>query len=136
LSEEELAPFFWREFLVSRVKRGFESEVRARLIDELRLSGELVSCATRAAEKRGLLQGVTTAGPGLEETGLSAEDLWRWYFVDHLGVPVPRDLCAYARERGTDASTLARAVIREYLYRERCRRRSEPSARSSVTEGD
>ena len=62
------------------------------------------------------------AHEGLSATDLAGggerdEALWRWYFQERLGKPVPADLAAYSKRFGFgDPGALLRAVLIERWY--------------------
>ncbi len=53
----------------------------------------------------------------LQETGLTEEELLRWYFESRPGRPVPADLTQYSRLAGFEnRDAFCRAVVREFCY--------------------
>jgi len=52
----------------------------------------------------------------LEDTQLTEEQLWVWYFSTRLGVSVPEPLDGYAQRHHMKRERLCRAVIREYCF--------------------
>lgn len=97
-----------------------EPELRRHLVDQLRAMGCYGRLHEQARAKRAAL-----AREGLDVASLSAggageaEALWRWYFTERLGQPVPDDLAAYAERFGfADVHALFRAVLLERWYRE------------------
>ncbi len=117
LSGDEAVAFFEREAALRNVATRDEATLFDHVIDHLRSSGALGSLLSRAAEKR---RDLTTRGleqGDAEDTGLSLEDLWKWYFVERLGRPVPADLVAFARTQHATLDELRYAAAREYLAR-------------------
>ncbi|WP_326522513.1 TfuA-like protein [Archangium lipolyticum] len=101
-------------------------ELERCLPDHLRVSGEYAALVARARDKLRVLGAHEPEGA---EPGMTEEALWRWYFVTHLGRPVPDDLEHYARTAGFgEVRSLRRAVRRELLY---ARRRMEEGPESS-----
>ncbi|MGK3967360.1 hypothetical protein WMF38_24705 [Sorangium sp. So ce118] len=93
----------------------YEPEVRRHLVDQLRAMGcygrlEEQARAKRAAMEREGLDALDLAGSGVDD----ADALWRWYFTERLGKPVPEDLETYAARLGfAGAGALFRAVLIE-----------------------
>jgi hypothetical protein len=55
--------------------------------------------------------------PLLADAGMTEAELWRWFFEQRLGQPVPEDLDRHARDSGfADVDALRRAVLRERCY--------------------
>ncbi|HTN89738.1 MAG TPA: hypothetical protein VL242_38955 [Sorangium sp.] len=60
--------------------------------------------------ERAGLDALDPAGSGVDD----ADALWRWYFTERLGKPVPEDLETYAARLGfAGAGALLRAVLIE-----------------------
>jgi hypothetical protein len=92
-------------------------ELERCLPDHLRATGEYAALMARARDKLRVLGAHELEGV---ESGMTEEALWRWYFVTHLGRPVPDDLAHYARSAGFgEVRSLRRAVQRELLYARR-----------------
>jgi hypothetical protein len=54
----------------------------------------------------------------LADAGLSAEELWFWFFETLLGRDVPDQLLGYARQLDFhDVDSMRRAALREYLFK-------------------
>lgn len=97
-----------------------EPEFREHLADQLRALGCYGHLRARIDDKRERLppSPLDLAGSGLADR----EALWRWYFNDHLGRPVPEDVAMYAERLGfADLGALFRAVLRERWYQESLR---------------
>lgn len=90
------------------------------LRDDLRVRRAYAPLAARAEEKARALATRGLQQPGIEDTGLSLPELWRWFFEQRLGRPVPAgpaELDRNARDLGFgDAEEMRRAVIREALF--------------------
>jgi hypothetical protein len=87
------------------------------LFDDLRLRGEYERFVGRARLKHEELsrRGLLNAKP--QDVGCSEEAVLDWYFVTKLGIAVPENLVAYARESGfPDELTFRRAVWGEYFF--------------------
>jgi hypothetical protein len=98
----------------------------ANLFDELRVSGAFPRLVERARSKQALLESVGLAEPTLADLGLNVDELFRWYFEDRLGRPVPSDTRRYWKAVGFDSpDAWQRALLREYAYA-----RSRPASAS------
>jgi hypothetical protein len=90
------------------------------LRDDLRVRRAYAPLAARAEAKARALAARGLMQPGIADTGLSLPELWRWFFADRLGRPVPADPDALLKAAyhlgfgGTDE--LRRAVVREALF--------------------
>jgi hypothetical protein len=114
---DDVERFFKDEAQVRWVETIFEPDALRSLPDHLRSVGRYGPLAARAADKQRVLtqHGLTT--PDLADLGISEEDLFRWYFEEHLRRPVPVDLVRYAHLAGFgDDASLRRAVLRELAY--------------------
>ncbi len=117
LADDQAIAFFEREAALRNVATRDEAMLFDHVVDHLRSRGALGFLLSHAAEKR---RDLTTRGlehGDAEDTGLSLEDLWRWYFVEHLGRSVPADLVAFARTQHATLDELRYAAAREYLTR-------------------
>jgi hypothetical protein len=113
---EEAAAFFEREATFQMVKKRHALDRVASLVDQLRVLGEFGRLAERACAKRGLLSSRGLDRPELRDTGLSEEELWRWYFGERLGREVPTHLASHARRQGGSIEQLRSAAVREFVY--------------------
>jgi hypothetical protein len=105
------------EALLHLVKSWAASDVEARILDELLMTGEYERVLTRAHDKERRLQSRGLHNPDVTDTGLTWEGLVRWYFEERLGRPLPRDVARFARDSGfEDELSLRRAILREYCY--------------------
>lgn len=85
--------------------------------DLLRLEGRYAALTERSRRKAEALQIRGLNHPSLHDLGLQEDDVWDWYFNQHLGRPVPEDLPAYARTLDfANTLGLLRAVLREYCW--------------------
>ncbi len=88
------------------------------LRDQLRLSGEYPTLSRKAAKKEQVLAAFGTKNLSLETAELTEEELFRWYFEEVLGRPMPVDVSAYAERLGfAQPHAFRRALLREYVYR-------------------
>lgn len=95
----------------------FAPEAEDALADHLRVAGEHAALAARARDKQRLLAARGAESPTLVDAGLTEAALFRWYFEERLGRPVPADTVAYAAAEGfADTDALRRAVLREIMY--------------------
>ncbi|MEO8705209.1 MAG: TfuA-like protein [Kofleriaceae bacterium] len=86
-----------------------EPEIRHHLPDQLRA----MSCHGRLQGQARAKQ-VALAREGLRVADLIAntgEELWRWYFEERLGKPVPADLAAYADRFGFGSTVAMRGAV-------------------------
>ncbi|WP_309887682.1 TfuA-like protein [Archangium sp.] len=114
---EEPARFLREEAQVRWVETVLEPEMERCLPDHLRSTGEYGALLERTRRKAHALEKAGLERPGLAEAGLTEEALWRWYFTERLGGPVPAELDTYALRLGfTDVDTLRRAALREFCF--------------------
>jgi hypothetical protein len=105
------------EAQVRRIEVLLDQDVMRQLPDHLRVTGEYAALVARARDKRDLLASRGIEDPSLEDAGIAADDLFRWYFTERLGIPIPEALEAWARSAGfSDADELRRVVLREHCY--------------------
>jgi hypothetical protein len=105
------------EAQVRRIEVLLDQEVIRNLPDHLRVTGEYAALVARAKDKRDLLASRGLEDPSLEDAGITADDLFRWYFEERLGTPAPEAVEVWARSAGfSDADELRRAVLREHCY--------------------
>ncbi|MCP4660455.1 MAG: hypothetical protein GY856_34065 [bacterium] len=120
LQPDEFLRLVEDEARIHRIHTLFASDLEEHLPQHLRVTGQYVRYAARARAKQRWLAARGLENPGLADTGLSEEELWRWYFEEHLGRPIPADLTSYALELDlADAAALRRAVVREYCFSQR-----------------
>jgi hypothetical protein len=125
--------FFGDEARVRQVELLRASEVERCLPDHLRSLGLYGLLVERAGRKARMLSSAGLEHPGPEEAGLDEEALWRWYFTERLGRPVPPQLERYARGAGfANMDELRRAALREHCFlrleEERVRQQSSVQA--------
>ncbi len=105
---------------IERILPLLEPMLDGALRDDLRIRHAYAPLAERAEAKARALAARGFAQPGIADTGLSLSELWRWFFEERLGRPVPADPGALERAArdlgfgGTDE--LRRAVVREALF--------------------
>jgi hypothetical protein len=105
------------EVQVRRIEVLLDQDVLRQLPDHLRVTGEYAALVTRAKDKRDLLASRGLEDPSLEDAGIAADDLLRWYFEERLGAARPDDVETWARSAGfSDADELRRAVLREHCF--------------------
>jgi hypothetical protein len=110
---EDEARLRWVEALADR-------EVASHLPDHLRATGDYGRLMARARDKQRVLESSGLHNPELADSGLTEEQLLRWYFESRLGRPVPPDVGPFARGVGLeDEAAFRRAVLREFLYSSR-----------------
>jgi hypothetical protein len=109
--------FFRDETWVRQTELLHATEVERCLPDHLRSLGVYGPLLDRACRKARTLSRSGLEHPGLEEAGLDEAALWRWYFMERLGRPVPSQLARYARGAGFGGEDeLRRAVLRERCF--------------------
>jgi hypothetical protein len=109
--------FFRDEACVRQTELLRASEVEQCLPDHLRALGLYGLLVDRAGHKARVLSRAGLEHPALEEAGLDDEALWRWYFTERLGRPVPSHLERYARGAGfANVDALRRAALREHCF--------------------
>jgi hypothetical protein len=118
ITDDELVGFVEEEAHVRWFEAMFEPDVARNLANHLRATGAYGDLVARALDKRralaarGLAQGVS-----LDDTRMTEPEVWRWYFEERLGRPVPADVERYATATGfADVDALRRAVLRELSY--------------------
>ncbi|HEY0096491.1 MAG TPA: TfuA-like protein [Archangium sp.] len=120
LKEQHIAEplrFFRDEAWVRQTELLHATEVEQCLPDHLRSLGVYGTLLERACRKARLLSRSGLRQPGLEEAGLDEATLWRWYFTERLGRPVPSQLERYARGAGFGGEDeLRRAALREHCF--------------------
>jgi hypothetical protein len=105
------------EAVIRRICDRYRSWVPAVLHDSLRIGSRYGNLEARAKEKQVTLSRWGLQSPALSDAGLSEEELWRWFFEDHLKMPKPMSPQAFAdRNDFADLDLLRRAVLREFLY--------------------
>jgi hypothetical protein len=114
---EDPARFLREEAQVRWVETVLAPEVERCLPDHLRATGEYGALLERTRRKAHALAKAGLERPGLAETGLTEEALWRWYFTERLGGAVPTGLDLYALRLGfADVDALRRAALREFCF--------------------
>jgi hypothetical protein len=117
LSERKLGRLLSDETRIRPVLRLAEAQVARSIEDRLLLADRFAALEDRALAKHRALATRGLSNPGLAEAGLDEAELWRWWFGERLGRPVPEDLEAYARSLDLpDGAALRRLVLRELLY--------------------
>lgn len=87
------------------------------LRDHVRVTGEYVELAARAADKASVLGEVGTDRQSLQELGITEEDLMCWFVREHLRLDANLSLDAYTELVGYATTTdSVRALVREYRY--------------------
>jgi hypothetical protein len=108
--------FFKEEAQAQLVQTLYHSQALRQLPDHLRSCGEYRQLTRRAREKE---RAVTIVDASGRDNGASCDEaeLFRWYFLEHLGRMLPADLDRYARQLGmSDLVAFRRAVWRERIY--------------------
>ncbi len=108
------------EARIERALARIEPLIEGALRDDLRLRDAYAPLAARAEAKTAALAAKGLSRPELRDTGLSLDELWRWYFEARLGRPVPDGPDALeraARELGFGGlDEMRRALVREALF--------------------
>lgn len=95
----------------------YETDARRHLAEELRASGRYAELRDRAEAKRSLLAAHGLDSPGLDDAGVNEAELWRFYFEERLGKPVPASWAGHLREAGPiDGDTLRQEALREIVF--------------------
>jgi hypothetical protein len=108
--------FFKEEAQARLVQTLYHSQALRQLPDHLRSTGAYRQLTQRAREKE---RAVAVVDPAGRDNGSSCDEveLFRWYFLEHLGRKLPSDLDGYARQLGmSDLVAFRRAVWRERTY--------------------
>ncbi|WP_434045119.1 MULTISPECIES: TfuA-like protein [Sorangium] len=120
LGEQGLDARSFADMMAREAKRRWtaavcEPEVRRHLVDQLRAMGCYGRLAKQARAKQDMveregLDALDLAGSGVDDT----DALWRWYFTERLGKPIPEDLEIYAARLGfASVEALLRSVLIE-----------------------
>lgn len=81
------------------------------------MAGHYAALLRRAREKHAYLRASGMEEPSLTDTGLTRDELVRWYFAQRLGRTVPEDLGRYAEDLGyKHPGALLATLVREYLW--------------------
>jgi len=105
------------EALLRWARQWTADRTTAHLPDYLRSTGEYARLVRRALDKRRVLAAGGPENAGLEDVGVTEDELFTWYFERRLGRQVDPDIGRFAREAGfTDKDAFRRAVLREYRY--------------------
>lgn len=111
------------EAQVQWVEATFAADAARVLADHLRSTGEYAALLARARDKERVLAAEERSGGG--RLDVSDEELYRWYFEERLGRPVPASLEGHARSAGfEDLDSLRRAASRELTYARALARRA------------
>jgi hypothetical protein len=122
LDEDALRRLLHDEAHVRWLEVVMRQQVTRHLPEHLRSTGEYGRLLERASAKQRVLGEHGMESPRLSETGMTEEQLWRWYFEENLGHPVPDDLKAYALATGFEhLDALRRAVLREWCFQDKGR---------------
>jgi hypothetical protein len=120
LMEERISQplsFFRDEARLHRITRSRAMEAEQCLPDHLRSLGIYGALLERARRKAQRLGSSGLEPHLLEEPGLDEEALWRWYFTERLGRPLPSSLERYALGMGlANVEELRRKVLRERCF--------------------
>jgi hypothetical protein len=118
LTEAEFGDFLETESKVRWLETMYGSDSSHYLRDELVAEGLLPAVEARAADKARTLAAQGLADPELGDSGMTADELTRWYFESGLGQPVPANLGRFLSYQGLpDEDSLRREALRELLYR-------------------
>ncbi|EPX58891.1 hypothetical protein D187_003606 [Cystobacter fuscus DSM 2262] len=114
---EDLERFLEEESHVRWVETLCATDAMRHLPDHLRATGEYGPLLERARDKERVLAANGLEHPLLADAGMTEAELWRWFFEQRRGQPVPEDLDHHARDSGfADVDALRRAVLRERCY--------------------
>jgi hypothetical protein len=101
LDPESFAHMMAREAKLRWAEAVYEPELRRHLVDQLRAMGCYGRLHARVRAKKAVIEREGLDALDLAGSGVSdAEALWRWYFTERLGKPVPDDLETYAASFG------------------------------------
>jgi hypothetical protein len=102
---------------VRRVRRERHAGMGPHLEDHLKVQGLFGRLSGRARQKQAALSSRGLDNPGLSQAGVTADELWRWFFEERTGDPRPDDLAEHAREAGyRSEEEMQRAALRELLF--------------------
>ena len=120
LNEMELEAFLREEALVRQVVDLSEEAIRAALLNTLRSRGWLHALSARAEAKKRALEEIGKDSVTTHTSGISPADLRAWFCRElapgRLFTVSPEQLAA--RLGYDDPSTMSRALLREYYYRQ------------------
>lgn len=93
---------------------------RQHLVHQLRASGSYSRYRERAGLKAERLQQLGLDAPSLADAKLDEAELWRWFFEQRAGLPLPLNLDIFATSIGfSDTDELRRAALREFCFQTR-----------------
>jgi hypothetical protein len=113
-AEEEA--FFRREAVVRATRAELHMQIGTSVEDELRAEGNLDEILQRVEQKELKLAQRNLSSPTLEAANITEEQLWTWFFRDHLGIAVPRSIVEYAAREASTVEDLRTAALRELLF--------------------
>ncbi|HTQ80963.1 MAG TPA: TfuA-like protein [Thermoanaerobaculia bacterium] len=117
LTREGLSRWVRDELLERRVRALAGAQAGPGLRDRLKVNGEHAALASRAQAKQEALASRGLENPALADSSLRREEIWRWYFEERQGRPVPSDLPGYARSLDLPGEeALLRIVLRERCF--------------------
>ena len=94
-----------------------EPDAMEHLADELRVAGLYPALARRARDKAVQLGRSGLENPNFSTVGLGQEELFAWFFREHLGEALPDNPAACFRRFGfASDEDFRRAVLREFAY--------------------
>jgi hypothetical protein len=131
LTWERFAELMQEEALLQAVRHELQKEVTEHLSDQLQLSGAYRRLLDRALDKQRVLRALGRENPGLDDAGLTEEDLLTWYFARRRGrVPDPGSWVPQ-RDGFLDEDAFRLAALREFCY---IRSKAEAADGDSVAE--
>jgi hypothetical protein len=116
LSEDSLAAFFTREASVRATRAELRLAAGDALEDELRATGSLPAVECAALRKQAILESLGLSTPTLDDASITEEDLWAWFFGEHLKLSPPPSAAAFAARQGSDVDELRSTALRALLY--------------------
>ncbi len=105
-----------RNLTTKRQRALLDAEIERVLVQQLRLSGRFRALEDRAKDKQAVLSAQSSQYPDLKTSGINEDELWAWYFGEHLKLePSPTWTSIRAEYRLAEA-ILRREILREWLY--------------------
>jgi hypothetical protein len=122
LQEQDLTQESYRALLDRTVVRDwaaehYRDEVDRHVADEARLAGDYQCLRKRALEKEALLAEHGLSAPTVQDAGVTADAVLRWYFERKMKRPMPPNLNASLGHLGfVDLAALLQEALRELVF--------------------
>lgn len=116
LSEDSVAAFFTREAAVRATRAELRLAAGDAVEDELRAAGALSEVKRTALHKQATLAAQGLSNPTLDDASVTEDELWGWFFGEHLKLSPAPSAAAFAARHGSDLDELRSTALRALLY--------------------